>query len=240
MQGRSPDRTEEQDHKAMGAAWDTTLGTARSADALGLHLRGHLPGPGDRRRPRPAALQYRCNGFASGRNLTNGDTEGACCLLIDQAGWHLSTQPGRKHLAVHPRELALQPRVSLLRRHPRALLLCMEQARRPAMDHHVDRSARMGISVLISEIWYSAIARFSSANDKKRRFRRRAMIQHSMANTTTSTLRCRAASWCASADGSAAMRREIEVGTVEAGLVPVGAIDANLRVVRHQLRRRRP
>ena len=70
-------------------------------------------------------------------------------LLLDQAGWHLSdklivppnitllplppkmprTQPGRECLAIHARQLALQPRLSLLRGYPRALLLCLEQAR---------------------------------------------------------------------------------------------------------------
>src|ERR1700730_15659350 len=49
------------------------------------------------------------------------------------------TQSSRKHLAVHPRQLALQPRLQLLRRHPRALLPCLEQARRSALDHHIDR-----------------------------------------------------------------------------------------------------
>jgi transposase len=76
----------------MGAARDPTLGTARSADALGLHLRGHLPGPGDRRRPRPAARQYRRHGFASGRNLPNGYAGSPCCSATDQAGWHLSAK----------------------------------------------------------------------------------------------------------------------------------------------------
>src|SRR6202163_2489614 len=76
---RGPDRTKEQDHPAMGAARDAPLGTARSADALGLHLRGHLPGPGDRRRPCSAALQYRRHGFASRRDLPNGDAGSPCC-----------------------------------------------------------------------------------------------------------------------------------------------------------------
>jgi hypothetical protein len=82
-------------------------------------------------------------------------------LLLDQAGWHLSdkllvppnitlvplppktprTQSGRECLAIHPRQLALQPRLPLLRRHPRTLLLCLEQARRPALDHRVNRLA---------------------------------------------------------------------------------------------------
>src|SRR2546423_12983821 len=76
---RGPDRTKEQDPPAMGAARDTPLGTARSADALGLHLRGHLPGSRDRRRACSAALQYRRHGFASGRDLPNGDAGSPCC-----------------------------------------------------------------------------------------------------------------------------------------------------------------
>ena len=35
----------------------------------------------------------------------------------------------------------IQPRLPLLRRHPRPLLPCLEQARRPALDHHVDRAS---------------------------------------------------------------------------------------------------
>ena len=38
-------------------------------------------------------------------------------------------------------------------------------------------------------------------------------------------------------DRRAIMDRQIEIGAVEAGLVPVGAGDADLRVVGHQLRR---
>jgi len=69
-------------------------------------------------------------------------------LLLDQAGWHLSDKlivppnitlvplppkcpklnPVRECLAVHPRQLALQSGLPLLRRYPRALLLCLEQA----------------------------------------------------------------------------------------------------------------
>jgi len=62
-------------------------------------------------------------------------------LLVDQAGWHSSdklvlpanidralavqvarAQPDRKHLAVHARQLALQSRLRVLRRHRRSLL----------------------------------------------------------------------------------------------------------------------
>jgi transposase len=74
----------------MGAARDAAFGAARSADPLDLHLRCHLPGPGNRRRPRPAALQHRRDGLASRRNLPNGDAGAHAVVLLDQAGWHLS------------------------------------------------------------------------------------------------------------------------------------------------------
>src|SRR5438067_9667505 len=43
--GRGPDRSEEQDHPALGTARDAALGAARSADPLDLHFWRHLPGP---------------------------------------------------------------------------------------------------------------------------------------------------------------------------------------------------
>src|ERR1700745_4232710 len=96
-------------------------------------------------------------------------------LLVDQAGWHLSTrllvpanitisatevpraQPGRERLAVHARQLALQPHLQILRRSRRPLLCGMEQARRQALAHHVHRIAPMGPRVLINGIWYNCI-----------------------------------------------------------------------------------
>jgi len=91
-------------------------------------------------------------------------------LLIDQAGWHTSaklaapakitlvplppkvsrTQPNRKHLAIHAGQLTVQPRLQLLRRHPRPLLLRLEQAYRPAVAHHIHRHARLEVQVLIN------------------------------------------------------------------------------------------
>src|SRR5258708_31583999 len=65
-------------------------------------------------------------------------------------------EAGRECLAVYPRQLAFQPRLPLLRRHPPTLLLCLEQARRPALDHYVDRIARLGTAVLINGTWYKA------------------------------------------------------------------------------------
>ncbi len=65
-------------------------------------------------------------------------------------------EPSREHLAVHARQLAFEPRLQILRRHPRPLLLRMEQAHRYALENHVHRNKRMGISVLITETWYKA------------------------------------------------------------------------------------
>src|SRR5262245_31746150 len=91
-------------------------------------------------------------------------------LLVDQAGWHLSTrllvpaaaevpraQPGRERLAVHARQLALQPHLQILRRSRRPLLCGMEQARRSALAHHVHWTAPMGLRVLINGIWYKGV-----------------------------------------------------------------------------------
>src|SRR3954447_4954587 len=63
-------------------------------------------------------------------------------------------EPGREHLAVHARELALEPHLHVLQRPPRPLLCILEQARRPALAYHDHRPARLGISVLINEAWY--------------------------------------------------------------------------------------
>ena len=94
-------------------------------------------------------------------------------LLLDQAGWHITPKlkvPDNITLLPLPprspelnpmenvwqfvRDLAIEPGVRLLRRHCRALLRRLEQARRPALDHHVHRTARMGSQVLISARWY--------------------------------------------------------------------------------------
>src|SRR5262249_57039438 len=61
---------------------------------------------------------------------------------------------GRERLAVHARQLALQPHLQILRRSRRPLLCGMEQARRSALAHHVHRTAPMGPRVLINGIWY--------------------------------------------------------------------------------------
>src|SRR5205807_10378899 len=72
-------------------------------------------------------------------------------------------QPGRERLAVHARQLALQPHLQILRRSRRPLLCGMEQARRSALAHHVHRTAPMGPRVLINGIWYNASLRAVAA-----------------------------------------------------------------------------
>src|SRR5262249_25229518 len=67
-------------------------------------------------------------------------------------------QPGRERLAVHARQLALQPHLQILRRSRRPLLCGMEQARRSALAHHVHRTAPMGPRVLINGIWYKYVS----------------------------------------------------------------------------------
>jgi hypothetical protein len=59
----------------------------------------------------------------------------------------------RKYLAVHARQLALEPGFQILRRHPQSLLLRLEQAHRYALENYVHRNKRMGLSVVISETW---------------------------------------------------------------------------------------
>ena len=109
-----------------------------------------------------------CNSEAMNLHLAEISREIApgkhAILLLDQAGWHLSSRlavppnvsargaagemPGvertGERLAVHARQLALKPRVQILRRNPRSLLLRVEQTHRSAMAHHVHRYARLG------------------------------------------------------------------------------------------------
>src|SRR5262245_28199485 len=67
------------------------------------------------------------------------------------------TQPCRKRLAIHARQLALKSRLQILRRSRRALLRGLEQARRSALAHHVHRIASMGARVLINGTWYNGV-----------------------------------------------------------------------------------
>ena len=60
------------------------------------------------------------------------------------------TQRPRKHLAVHAAELALEPRLQILRRYRRPLLLRLEHPHRSALENHVHRTPRLGHRGLIN------------------------------------------------------------------------------------------
>ena len=98
-------------------------------------------------------------------------------MLMDRAGWRphqgprrarqphagaaaspsARIEPGREHLAVSARELVVEPRVRLLRRHRRSLLRRVEPPHRPALDHHVHRPPGLGQCIqcmMISAGWY--------------------------------------------------------------------------------------
>jgi hypothetical protein len=47
-------------------------------------------------------------------------------------------------------------RIQISRRHFGPLLLCLEQAYRHALENHVYRHPRLGLSVIINETWYKA------------------------------------------------------------------------------------
>jgi hypothetical protein len=51
----------------------------------------------------------------------------------------------RADMAIHPRKLALKPRLRHLRRDHRCRLRRLEQARRTAAHHHVNRYAPLGL-----------------------------------------------------------------------------------------------
>ena len=52
-------------------------------------------------------------------------------------------------------QLAVEPHLQILPEHPRPLLLCLEQTRRPAMADHVDRNSPVGKQVMLMKAWYS-------------------------------------------------------------------------------------
>src|SRR3712207_4698251 len=89
-------------------------------------------------------------------------------LLLDQAGWHvlrkLKVPPNitlvplpAKAPELNPvenvwqfmRELDLQPDLPVLHGHSRPMLCGLDQADRSALDHYVDRLARVGAPMMI-------------------------------------------------------------------------------------------
>src|SRR2546430_17392907 len=127
--------------------------------------------PRNQRGARPALMRQRGHGPASCRNLDRGRARRAChpsprsggMPWLEEAshpGQHHAlafsaeiarAQSGREHLAIHARQLALKPHLQISRRHFGSLLLCLEQAYRPALENHVYRYPRLGLSVIINE-----------------------------------------------------------------------------------------
>src|SRR3954470_5950031 len=88
---------------ALGQTWHPPFSPQGSEDSLGLHLRGHLPGPRQRSGSGPAPLHDCGHDLAPEGDFAGGHTRGACLLLVDQAGWHQS-----KNLVV-PANITLVP-----------------------------------------------------------------------------------------------------------------------------------
>src|SRR3954467_12798529 len=174
VRGRGPDRAEEQDHPALGTTGNAAFGAARSAHRFHLHLRGYLPRRWQGSRARPARLQHRGDEPAPRRNRRRSGSRQArrtrrrpgrmAPLGRPRASrqHHArgapaqmpGTQPRRERLAVHARQLALEPGVRILHRPCRPLLRGLEQAHRAALDDHVHRPTRVGQWVLINGSWY--------------------------------------------------------------------------------------
>src|ERR1700747_2698023 len=60
------------------------------------------------------------------------------------AAFARAEQPG-EHLAVHAPQLAIEPRLQILRRHRRSLLLRLEYPHRPAVEDHVNLAPQLGL-----------------------------------------------------------------------------------------------
>ena len=67
-------------------------------------------------------------------------------------------QPRRERMAIHARQLAVEPHLPILRRYRRSLLLRLDQARRAALAHHVPQVAPVGPWVLINALWYKGLS----------------------------------------------------------------------------------
>src|SRR5262249_9030263 len=75
-------------------------------------------------------------------------------------------------MAIHARQLALEPDLQIIRRSRRPLLPGLEQAHRSALAHHVHRIEPMGARVLINGIRYNVmLKRLRRANTARERER---------------------------------------------------------------------
>src|SRR5262249_22276071 len=125
-----------------------------SPDHAGLQHRGDELAPRRDRRNRRARCPRHPPGRSSRLALVHPPPRAGQYHHHSAAAEVPRAQPGRERLAVHARQLALQPHLQILRRSRRPLLCGMEQARRSALAHHVHRTAPMGPRVLINGIWY--------------------------------------------------------------------------------------
>ena len=162
--GRSPDRPEEQDHKTMGEKGNASPDPQGLTHEISLYLWRHLSGPGRWRGPRPATPQHRRHEPSFEGDIHSRRSPSSChrhrrsgrMALLKNPGdaeQHnfatatvkiTRTQPGRKHLAVHARQLALKPCLQLLQRYCRSLLFRLEPTHRSAMENYVHRPSRLG------------------------------------------------------------------------------------------------
>src|SRR4051794_30250591 len=119
-----------------------------------MRYAGHEPAPGGSRTSRGSRSPW---GHADGPGRMaprQGPRRARQPHAGAAAGPSARIDPGREHLAVSARELVVEPRVRLLRRHRRPLLRRLEPPHRPALDHHVHRPPRLGQCMMISAGWY--------------------------------------------------------------------------------------
>lgn len=167
-------RPEEQHHPAMDQARHPPISPQGSAHHVGEHLWCQLSCRGKERGAGSPPLQHRRSDASPCRNIRCRGTRCPCradTLMgrLAQLGghghpgqYHLAavaskmppSQPPRKRLAVHARQLAVEPHLQVLQRHPWSLLLRLEPPHQSAMAHHVHRTAPMGSWVNVSESRY--------------------------------------------------------------------------------------
>ena len=158
----------------MGQTWHAPAGAPRPAHRMGLYLRRDLSREGEGCRAGHALVRHRRHGGAPHRDQCRRRSRRPCGadrrsgrLALDaQAGdprqHHrpgaaatiARVEPGGECLAIHARQLVVEPDLQILRRHRRAVLPSLEQPHRPTMEDHVPRHAQMGAWVLINDRWY--------------------------------------------------------------------------------------
>ena len=91
VSGRSPNRSKEQDHPALGKTGIKAIRPTRSAHALGIHIRRDLP----KARQSSRFVMPWCDTNAMNQHLIeislNVADDAHAILMMDQAGWHMSS-----------------------------------------------------------------------------------------------------------------------------------------------------